>query len=194
MEPVMQVLFAPAISLMNRLRYNSKFLLLGLAMGVVMAVLLFTVFVNLSRDIQTANNELGGLQMLKPVNKMAQFMQQHRGLSSGVLNGNEAMKDKRAAKEKEVSDVVMTSEAALSPKLRDSATWKKIRQDWEDIRAQGLTWTPPENIKRHTAMIRNVLVLMVDIADDSELTLDPVWIPTISWIPWSAKCRPCSSR
>ena len=133
----MQVLFAPAISLMNRLRYNSKFLLLGLAMGVVMAVLLFTVFVNLSRDIQTANNELGGLQMLKPVNKMAQFMQQHRGLSSGVLNGNEAMKDKRAAKEKEVSDVVMASEAALSPKLRDSATWKKIRQDWEDFVPKG---------------------------------------------------------
>lgn len=133
----MQVLFAPAISLMNRLRYNSKFLLLGLAMGGVMAVLLFTVFVNLSRDIQTANNELGGLQMLKPVNKMAQFMQQHRGLSSGVLNGNDAMKDKRAAKEKEVSDVVMASEAALSPKLRDSATWKKIRQDWEDFVPKG---------------------------------------------------------
>ena len=170
----MQAFFAPAILLMNRLRYNRKFLLLGAAMGVVMAVLLFTVFVNLNRDIQTASNELGGLQMLKPVNKMAQFMQQHRGLSSGVLNGNDAMKDKRAAKEKEVAEVVMASEAVLSPKLRDSASWKKIRQDWEDIRAQGLTWTPAENIKRHTAMIRNVLVMMVDIADDSELTLDPV--------------------
>ena len=170
----MQVFFAPAISLMNRLRYNSKFLLLGVAMGIVMLLLLFTVFVNLNRDIQTASNELDGLQVLKPVNKMAQFMQQHRGLSSGVLNGNDAMKDKRAAKEKEVSDIVSASEAMLSPKLRDSAIWKKIRQDWEEIRAQGLTWTPPENIKRHTAMIRNVLVLMADIADDSELTLDPV--------------------
>lgn len=116
----MQAIFSPAISLMNRLHYNSKFLLLGTAMGIVMLVLLFTVFVNLNRDIQTAANELAGLQMLKPVNKMAQFIQQHRGLSSGVLNGNEAMKDKRAAKEKEVADIVAASEAALSPKLRDS--------------------------------------------------------------------------
>ena len=170
----MQALFSPAVALMNRFRYTSKFLLLGTAMGVVMLVLLFTVFVNLNRDIQTAANELVGLQMLKPVNKMAQFMQQHRGLSSGVLNGNEAMKDKRAAKEKEVTDIVAASEAALSPKLRDSATWKKIRQDWEEIRGQGLSWAPPENIKRHTQMIRNVLVLMVDIADETELTLDPV--------------------
>lgn len=170
----MQALFSPAVALMNRFRYTSKFLLLGTAMGIVMLVLLFTVFVNLNRDIQTAANELAGLQMLKPVNKMAQFMQQHRGLSSGVLNGNEAMKDKRAAKEKEVADIVAASEAALSPKLRDSATWKKIRQDWEEIRGQGLSWAPPENIKRHTQMIRNVLVLMVDIADETELTLDPV--------------------
>ncbi|MER2541131.1 MAG: methyl-accepting chemotaxis protein [Azonexus sp.] len=170
----MQALFSPAVALMNRFRYTSKFLLLGTAMGIVMLVLLSTVFVNLNRDIQTAANELAGLQMLKPVNKMAQFMQQHRGLSSGVLNGNEAMKDKRAAKEKEVADIVAASEAALSPKLRDSATWKKIRQDWEEIRGQGLSWAPPENIKRHTQMIRNVLVLMVDIADETELTLDPV--------------------
>ena len=70
----MQAIFSPAISLMNRLHYNSKFLLLGTAMGIVMLVLLFTVFVNLNRDIQTAANELAGLQMLKPVNKMAQFV------------------------------------------------------------------------------------------------------------------------
>jgi methyl-accepting chemotaxis protein len=170
----MQALFSPAVALMNRFRYTSKFLLLGLAMAAVMLVLLFTVFVNLNRDIHTASNELAGLQMLKPVNKMAQFMQQHRGLSSGVLNGNEAMKEKRAAKEKEVAEVVAASEAALTPKLRDSANWKKIRQDWEDIRGQGLNWAPPENLKRHTAMIRNVLMLMVDIADETELTLDPV--------------------
>ena len=170
----MQALFSPAFALMNRFRYTSKFLLLGLTMGIVMLVLLFTVYVNLNRDIQTASNELAGLQMLKPVNRMAQFMQQHRGLSSGVLNGNEAMKEKRAAKEKEVADVVAASEAALSPRLRDSANWKKIRQDWEDIRTQGLSWAPPENLKRHTAMIRNVLVLMVDVADETELTLDPV--------------------
>ncbi|MDP3638809.1 MAG: methyl-accepting chemotaxis protein, partial [Azonexus sp.] len=91
---------------MNRLRYTQKFLLLGVAMAVVMVVLLTTVYSNLSRDIETARHEIAGLQMLKPMNRMVQFMQQHRGLSSGVLNGNEAMKDKRIAKEKEVAEMV----------------------------------------------------------------------------------------
>jgi hypothetical protein len=96
----MQAFFRPAIYLMNRLRYQRKFMLLGATVGIVMTVLLVTVYSSLQRDITMAEQELAGLQMLKPINRMTQFMQQHRGLSSGVLNGNEAMKEKRAAKEK----------------------------------------------------------------------------------------------
>ena len=169
----MRSLFSPAVALMNTLRYTSKFTLLGLAMGAVMLSLLFTVYVNLNRDIETAQLELNGLQVLKPMNLLAQFMQQHRGLSSGVLNGNEAMKDKRAAKEKEVVEVLTATEAVLSPQLRNSERWKSVRQAWESIQTQGLSWTAPENIKRHTVMIDSLLIVMVDVADDSRMTLDP---------------------
>jgi methyl-accepting chemotaxis protein len=170
----MEVIFSPAIALMNRLRYNAKFLLLGAAVSVVLLVLLFSVFSFVNRDIDTTRQELAGLQMLKPVNQMTQLMQQHRGLSSGVLNGNEAMKDKRAAKEKEVAAAVMMTDAALPPALRDAADWKAIRQNWETIASQGMSWTPPENIKRHTQMISKVLQFMVTVADETQLTLDPV--------------------
>ena len=170
----MQSLFTPAVALMNRLRYASKFLLLVVAVGVVILVLLFTILVNLNKEIDVAEDELAGLQMLKPANRMVQFMQQHRGLSSGVLNGNEAMKDRRAAKEKEVADALSATDAAISPKLRQSPRWQQIRQEWETIRSQGLGWTPQENIKRHSAMIEKALIFMVDVADESSLTLDPV--------------------
>jgi len=159
---------------MNRLRYPGKFFVLGSAVAVVMLVLLFTVFTNLKRDIDTADKELAGLQILKPMNRTVQFMQQHRGLSSGVLNGNEAMKDKRAAKEKEVEEVLGQTDAALPQKLREMPAWQQIRQEWATIRREGLSWTPPENIKRHSAMIDRALTFMVDIADETELTLDPI--------------------
>ncbi|PKO88464.1 MAG: methyl-accepting chemotaxis protein [Betaproteobacteria bacterium HGW-Betaproteobacteria-10] len=170
----MRALFSPAVALMNKLRYTQKFLLLGAAVAAVMVVLLVTVYNNLHRDIATARQEIAGLQMLKPMNRMVQLMQQHRGLSSGVLNGNEAMKERRAAKEKEVAAMVLATDAALSSQLRETATWKSIRQDWSDIAAQGMGWAPPENIKRHSAMIGKALILMVDVADDAQLTLDPV--------------------
>src|SRR6185369_16488365 len=170
---IMQALFRPAIGLMDRLSYRSKFLFLGVAVVVVMLVLLYTVHVNLKRDIDTAQQELAGLQMLKPMNRLVQHMQQHRGLSSGVLNGNEAMKDKRIAKEKEVVEALAATDAELSPKLRETAAWKDIRQDWEAIRSAGLSWAPPDNLKRHSAMIDKLLVFMVDVADETQLTLDP---------------------
>ena len=170
----MKVIFNPAIALMNRLSYPAKFLLLGASITAVMLVLLVTVFVNLSKDISTAAHELSGLQMLKPMNRMVQFMQQHRGLSSGVLNGNEAMKDKRAAKEREVGEALAATDAGLNDVLRSSPAWQDIRNEWEAIRSQGLSWSPAENISRHTRMIDKALVFMVTVADDSELTLDPV--------------------
>lgn len=48
----MQALFAPAVALTNRLRYRSKFLVLGSAIAIVMGVLLYSVFSLLSRDIK----------------------------------------------------------------------------------------------------------------------------------------------
>ena len=170
----MQALFSPAVALMNRLRYNSKFLLLGSAVAVVMLVLLYSVFTNLSRDIETARNELSGVQMLKPMNRMVQYIQQHRGLSAGVLGGNEAMKDKRGAKEKEVQEAQAATEAALNANLRQMPAWQKIRTDIETLRAQGLTWSVAENIAFHNRLIDQVLLFMVDVADSTELTLDPV--------------------
>ena len=169
----MQALFSPAIALMNRLRYTSKFFVLGLAISVVLTVLLVTVVSNLYRDIKTAQHELDGVQVLKPLNRMVQVMQQHRGLSSGVLNGNEAMKEKRAAKEKEVADAVTATDAALPQKMRESTEWRSIRDDWSAIQSQGLTWAAPDNLKRYSGMIAKVLVLMVDMADETEMTLDP---------------------
>ena len=170
----MRNLFVPAIALLNRMRYRSKFMLLGLAVAAVMTVLNVSVYNSLERDIDTARQELAGLQMLKPMNRMVQVMQQHRGLSSGVLNGNEAMKDKRAAKEKEVAAALAATDEALSPALREAPAWKSVRQEWASIQAQGLGWPAPENLKRHSAMIDRVLVFMVDVADETQLTLDPV--------------------
>ncbi len=170
----MQIIFAPAVAVLNRLRYPAKFALIGAVVATVLLAFLTTIVGHLNRDIDTARHELAGLEMLKPMNRLVQFMQQHRGLSVGVLNGNEAMKDKRAAKEKEVVDTFAGTEAVLTPALKEKAEWKAIRDDWEAIRGQGLTWAAGESIKRHTAMIDKVLLFMVTVADQTELTLDPI--------------------
>ena len=170
----MRSLVGPAIGLMNRLRYATKFLVLGAALAVLIVVLVGSVFRHLNNNILVASHELTGVETLKPLNRTVQFIQQHRGLSAGLLGGNEAMKDKRAAKEKEVSDMLAATAATLTPTLKASANWKKVQSDWEDIRSQGLSWSAADSIKRHTALVDSALLFMGDVADESELTLDPV--------------------
>ncbi|MGE5471642.1 MAG: methyl-accepting chemotaxis protein [Bacteroidota bacterium] len=169
----MHALFAPATQLMNRLRYARKFSVLGLIVAIVLATLLVTLYRDLDHEIGVAGNELAGVQMLKPMNRMVQFLQQHRGLSAGVLGGNGAMTDKMRSKETEVATALAATDAGLAPKLRETAEWQAIRADWEAIRSQGMNWTVGENIQRHNQVIDKLLLFMVDVADFTELTLDP---------------------
>ena len=169
----MNALFAPAIGLMNQLRYTTKFALLGVVALVAIVSLQFTVFVQLSQVIEPSRQELLGIEVVKPMNALISAMQQHRGMSSGVLNGNEALKEKRAAKEKDVVAALTTVEAKLPAAISNSAQWKKLRDDWAAIQKDGLGWTAPESFARHTRMIDEALSVMTQVADHFALTLDP---------------------
>ena len=88
----MKALFAPAILLLNRLRFPVKFALLGLIALLVVGALLFQLALSLRESIAYAEKELDASERLPRVLKVIQLLQQHRGLSSGVLSGNEAMR------------------------------------------------------------------------------------------------------
>lgn len=136
-----------------------------------MGVLLFSVYSLLSRDIQTAQNELNGLQMIAP--------ESHGPVHAAALRpvfrcAQQQRSDEGQANcQEEVVEAVVAADASLSPALRENQIWKSVRQDWEEIRAQGLSWSGPDNIKRHTQMIAKALQFMAEVADANELTLDP---------------------
>ena len=88
----MKALFTPAILLLNRLRFPVKFALLGLIALLVVGALLFQLAMSLRESIVYAERELDASERLPRVLKVIQLLQQHRGLSSGVLSGNEAMR------------------------------------------------------------------------------------------------------
>ena len=168
----MKAIFAPATALMDRLRYTQKLLLIVIVVAVAIVLLLSTIYARLNQEILVTQQEISGLQMLKPANRVVQFMQQHRGMSSGFLNGDSTMRAPLAEKEKQVSNALVETDAVLSRELRESSEWKNIRAIWEELRSQGLGLQPAENLRRHTELISKNLEFMVDIADKSGLTLD----------------------
>jgi methyl-accepting chemotaxis protein len=169
----MQALFAPAVSIMNRMRYTQKFGLLGVLMMVAIAVLVANLYSALDSNIRASRSELVGIASIKPAQRLIQSMQQHRGMSQGAIAGNEAMKEKRAAKEKDVSEALKAVEVTLSADLSGNAAWKNIKAEWEQIKADGLSWTGTESFARHTVVITALINFMVEISDATSMTVDP---------------------
>ena len=92
----MQILFSPAIFVLNRLSYTKKFTLLWLVSLISVAVVAYSLFASLERVIQPSQRELEGLALIKPITRTVQAIQLHRGISAALLGGNETMRDKRA--------------------------------------------------------------------------------------------------
>ena len=168
----MRQAFQPAMRLMGQLRYAAKFALVGGLALLVILVLVGVLVTDLRRALLQTENELDGVRMLRHMQKVVELSQQHRGLSSGFLSGNAAMREPRAAKEKEVEEAFARADAALAPALRSRPEWQRIRQSWSALQSSGLSLSPPESVKRHSEMIDQLLLFLVEIGDHSGLTLE----------------------
>ena len=169
----MNSLFIPAIALMNRLGYTRKFTLLALLSVAAFGVVAYSLFACLNKEINVLQRELKGIRLISQVPKIVQPLQQHRGLSTGVLGGVETMRDKRAAKEKEVTEAFRKLDAELPVKLASGDDWRSIKANWERLQEKGLDQTQAECFAEHTSLIDQMLLFMVTIADEYALTLDP---------------------
>ena len=169
----MQKIFTPAIAVLNRFGYTMKFTLLWLLSMVAIAVVAYSLFVSIERVIQPSQRQLEGLVLVKPISQSMQAIQLHRGISTALLGGNETMRDRRAAQEKEAAAAFKAMEGKLPASLASGEDFRLIKTNWERLRKAGLHLTVAENFAAHTRLIEQLQSFEVFVADDYLLTLDP---------------------
>ncbi|MFI3157212.1 MAG: EAL domain-containing protein [Methylococcaceae bacterium] len=168
----MNKLFSPAITLMNRLDYTKKFMVLGLVYLVAISVVAYSLYVNLSQVVQVSQRQLEGLELIKPISKSVQLMQQHRGLSTGVLGGHQAMRAQRDAKRTELVAAFNLLGQRLPVGLVFSEDWARLKRDWNSLQKDRPDWTVDTNFSAHTDLIDRMLVFEAHVADDCALTFN----------------------
>ncbi|MFW9620900.1 MAG: methyl-accepting chemotaxis protein, partial [Macromonas sp.] len=94
------------MSLLDRLSLSRKFVVLGLIALLMAAGPTFLHVQKSLHQIRIAQNEVRGFGPLMALQKVVQFAQQHRGLSSGMLSGNEAMRQRRPAVRDNVNQAI----------------------------------------------------------------------------------------
>ncbi|MBZ5757527.1 methyl-accepting chemotaxis protein [Pseudomonas sp. S5(2021)] len=169
----MKLLFRPAEALMNRFNYPVKFGLLGLLVFVAFASLMLTVVGQLQRTIERSAEELQATALARPVFRLVELTQQHRGLSAMLLGGNPAVTAKRAEREFDVEAALAELSGALPAARQQLPSWQAIRQGWGEIRRDGLGWTQARNMRAHTELIQSMLRFNTELADAYGLTFDP---------------------
>ncbi len=169
----MKLLFRPAEALMNRFNYPVKFGLLGLLVFVAFASLMLTVVGQLQRTIERSAEELQATALARPVFRLVELTQQHRGLSAMQLGGNPAVTAKRAERESDVEAALAELSGALLAARQQLPSWQAIRQGWGEIRRDGLGWTQARNMRAHTELIQSMLRFNTELADAYGLTFDP---------------------
>jgi two-component system, chemotaxis family, sensor kinase CheA len=169
-------IFKPAIALMKRNKYPYKFAILGFGGAVAILFLLGSLLVSLLSSVKVAQRELDGLELVKPALHFVQLVQQHRGLTSAVLAGNEALKDKAAAKEAEITEAIKRVDAAItanSASTKNKEDWGTIKKTWTSLAQDWADLARTANLQSYEELVKLSLKFVYATGDFSGLATDP---------------------
>ena len=164
-------------SFLQRLRLWQTFLILSL-IGVALASIPTYLYVReANKSLAAYADEQVGMPAVATVLKLVQLTQQHRGLSSMVLNGAASAQDKRAAVQREVDQSVAAVDAVVARIAAPAVAseWAEIKGGWTAlapvVAAKGLA--APQSFASHTALLGKLLHLNEAVGDYYGLSLDP---------------------
>ncbi len=171
----MNALLYPARALMARMRFGPK---MALVMGIllVLSVALATML-TMSRieTLRLMENERVGAGYLRALLSVMGSMQQHRGLSTTLLNGDSGLASKVEAKAAEVKDglnQLRALDSANATLLRQGARLDRMEQEWAAVRQQ-MQGSGGDNFKRHSVLIESLLNDFRIVSDNTGMTFDP---------------------
>lgn len=171
----MQAFLSPAVALMRGLRLLPKFLIVA-CLFAIPALLVSGLFIQeLNKAISLTETEKLGLQNLRQVQAISQQTQELRGVRHLALAGNAGAKQ---ATQKLVEELDLQYQQ-LQKTLQQSSDTNSAKANQEIQDAWSALKKLPENSKsRDSYLAHNALLLLlqklaIDIADHSNLNLDP---------------------
>ncbi len=165
----MNKIFKPAVSLINRLRYPQKLVLLGTIVVLIVSVLSSQIAYDAYRKIKKSQVELFGVTFNVQLIKTFQILQQYRHLEHTVAPDNAANKvallDKQAEALRSIA-LVVDDLKKLDENFVDPKQTESIKNKVAVIKRK------IENISDELGIVNDISNLVVSICDASNLAFD----------------------
>lgn len=172
----MAMITAPAIALMNRLKYLQKFLLISILFAAPLAIVMYQYLLNVEHDINFSAKERLGLVYNAPLIDLLKQVGRHSTAVSASLNGikdfDSEIQSSQDAIEAQIESV-NTVNTNLGNVLAVSEAWGAIKDEWVKLRDSTPTLTAATSIEAHKTLSNQILALITSVGNNSNLILDP---------------------
>lgn len=164
-------------TLLKRLLLWQKFSLLAL-FGMILVSVPLALYINeASKTLDAAKNEVRGIPPARALLKVVLLVQQHRGLSAMLLNGNESAQVQQKAKHEEV-DKALAAMDAVATGIDNSAVvslWTDAKGRWSPLagKVSQRSISGKDSFAEHTALVAQLLQVNDLMVDHFGLNIDP---------------------
>ncbi|MBL8154823.1 MAG: response regulator [Anaerolineae bacterium] len=172
----MKKFFSPATTVMSRLKYPQKFMLVGLLMLIPLLLVMTQFLSKINEDIDFAAKERIGLIYNAPLLNLIQHVQRHAAFTVDVLGVDTGFTAKLDAEAQAVDDAIAKIDlidAEHGRTLETSAAWNAIKDTWDTVPRIPTQTTAAEYINAHVELTNAILRLITISGNNSNLILDP---------------------
>lgn len=137
-------------------------------------ILLVVVVVTLVRHHGARQAQAHGVLWLQALRTLITHVQRHRGLSAGVLAGDHSLQQRLTDTQLQVSrDFAQIG--AVGEWIKHSSSWQGITQHWARLAGNVYQLNVSRAMDQHNRLIKNILVLVDDIALAHHLNSGPAF-------------------
>ena len=172
----MKSLLSPLISFLSNISYKAKFLLISLVAIGYTTFSLYHSVISANKNIDFAQKEYIGAEMLPAVKSLLLETQKLRGTTATYLSGDSTLKDKVLSLQEHVKAELEKVDTALMTDAFSGLDGLKneISSSLTTLIPQSFNLPTPEVFARYSTIINKELSLISTIGDQSNLILDPV--------------------
>lgn len=113
--------------------------------------------------------QLAGVRLMRRLKQLMEHVQTHRGLVSMIRNGASASALGLAGKQSDIERELQQLRHDDRASLLLPGRWRRVQDHWTQLSGQLDSLDAAESFERHSALVRQILFLMSDLADQARL-------------------------
>ncbi|MBI5438987.1 MAG: nitrate- and nitrite sensing domain-containing protein [Nitrosomonadales bacterium] len=165
-------LLAPGIRFVQNLKFAEKFLLVFLLLLIPLTYASYYLLDDVHQHTREKQFEMDGLQYAIQVSALLELIPQHRGMTNGLLQGDERFRARIAAMQPALEKALADADAAdrrWGAELRLHGPWQQVRSRWLKLHGDTGQLTAEASWRQHTVLIADYMNLIFRITINSTL-------------------------